>query len=464
MRKLLFCLTAVCHCAACMSAAPVDEAKKLYLSGDYEAAVSRLEALRKTSPRDGNVNYYLGASLAALNRGDEAVEPLEMAETRGVTDASRLLAQLAFSRYDVDSADKHLGKWETKLSKNRNADTSPIDEMRSRVVMMRNMLQRVERVEIIDSINVAETDFFTHYRMSPEAGRLLTPAEADVYARTVVYTPQNRREMIWAETDTAGMATLMSAQILDDGTIDNAAPLQGDFSEGGDADYPFLMPDGTTLYYAATGAGSLGGYDIFLTRRSDDGYLQPQNIGMPYNSPFNDYMLAIDETSGIGWFASDRSQIPGQVTIYVFVPSQTRVNYDPDDIELSRLARITSIIDTQDQDTDYSELRDRIASIAEGGSKRSQAMQRFNIAMGNGKVYTSLDDFQNVQARRAMVDLISIDAKIKDLADKLDDSRRRYGRGDKSVSGDILDMEAQIEYMREQRVELSNKVIRLETK
>ena len=71
------------------------------------------------------------------------------------------------------------------------------------------------------------------------------------------------------------------------------------------------MSDGITLYYASDGEGSLGGYDIFVTRYdSENGnYLRPDNIGMPFNSPANDYMYAIDEFNNIGWFASDRYQL-----------------------------------------------------------------------------------------------------------------------------------------------------------
>ncbi len=60
---------------------------------------------------------------------------------------------------------------------------------------------------------------------------------------------------------------------------------------------PFFMSDGVTLYYANDGDESIGGYDIFISRKGEDGFLQPQNIGMPYNSPYDDYMLAIDEVT-----------------------------------------------------------------------------------------------------------------------------------------------------------------------
>lgn len=462
MRFIIVCLLALGIGALQLGAAPIDEAKKLYKDGHYKEAVTQLTKLRKASPRDGNVNYYLGASLMELGRNGEAVAPLKTAEERGVTDASRLLAEIALDSYDVDAAEKHLDTWEDKLAKGKKKSPAELDEMRSRIVMLRNMLQRVEKIEIIDSITVDQFDFFTHYRLSPEAGRILLPEDVDVKARTMVYVPQNKSEMIWAECDSTGFSSLVSASILDDGTLDSPAPLKGEFSEGGDADYPFLMPDGMTLYFAATGESSLGGYDIFMTRRSDDGFLQPQNMGMPYNSPFNDYMLAIDESTGAGWFASDRSQIPGKVTIYVFLPSQTRVNYSPDDPKLLDRARINSIAETQTSDA--TAMRKRIASIEEGAALRNRNARPFVLSMGNGKVYTSLDDFKNPQARREMSRLLKEERQIEAQSDRLEQLRERYAKGERKLADQILDAEAAIEFSRQNLAELRNKVIRLETK
>ena len=63
------------------------------------------------------------------------------------------------------------------------------------------------------------------------------------------------------------------------------------------ADYPYVLTDGITIYYASDGPGSMGGYDIFVTRynTNTDSYLMPENVGMPFNSPYNDYMYVIDE-------------------------------------------------------------------------------------------------------------------------------------------------------------------------
>ena len=54
----------------------------------------------------------------------------------------------------------------------------------------------------------------------------------------------------------------------------------------------------------------------------------PENVGMPFNSPYNDYMYVIDEFNDLGWFASDRYQPEDKVCVYVFVPNESKQVYD----------------------------------------------------------------------------------------------------------------------------------------
>ena len=56
-------------------------------------------------------------------------------------------------------------------------------------------------------------------------------------------------------------------------------------------------------------------------------------MGFPFNSYANDYMLVIDETCNVGWFASDRYQPEGKVCIYTFIPNESRNPYDYENTE-----------------------------------------------------------------------------------------------------------------------------------
>jgi hypothetical protein len=58
----------------------------------------------------------------------------------------------------------------------------------------------------------------------------------------------------------------------------------------GDEDYPYVTPDGRTLYFCSTKHGSMGGYDIFKATWNDkqEKWENPVNLGAPINSPFDD--------------------------------------------------------------------------------------------------------------------------------------------------------------------------------
>ena len=453
-------------------AAPVDEAKKLYFEGEYQQALEILEKLAKRTPRDGTVTYYLGASLHKLGRTDEAIQPLKVSEGRNVAVASELLTQIALDQYRVADAEAHMEKWESSAKKQRKELGESFNETSGRLVRMKNMMERVEKIEILDSIEIDSATFFTAYRLSAPAGRILPPEAINrlqgidgLNEVSAGYMPENNSEVLWAAKDDE-FWKIYSAGILDDGSMDHTTALPDNLAEGGNAMYPFLMPDGMTLYFANDGQNSLGGYDIFMTRRTegDNGqteYFQPQNMGMPYNSPYNDFLLAIDEASGLGWWATDRNQVPGKVTIYVFAPSQVRVNVEPDDSNIASLARLDNISLTRNPDTDYKAMLAKKLP-KESNQATSQTSPRFCIDLGGGRVYTHLSDFRSQQAKSAMLELLGRQARLRKHIEAEEKLRQQYRNGNKSVSQAILDSEEETTRMRAEIKQLRNSVARLE--
>lgn len=203
------------------SGAAIDDAKRLYREGAYTEALEKLRAIVKRSPRDGTANYYLGATLMALGEEEDALAPLKVAEGRGVADASRLLAIDAIDKYRTDDASEHLEAWEKTLKKGKKNVTLPdeLNELSSKVVQLRNMLERVEKIEIVDTLSIDSATFFNYYRISESAGKIL-PAE--VVRRlgagnitdelSTAYLPQNRSELIWSAADTSGVFKLYESR------------------------------------------------------------------------------------------------------------------------------------------------------------------------------------------------------------------------------------------------------------
>lgn len=466
MRYRLFSLFIFLSAVLTVLSATVEQAQTLYRQGDYQAALTQLQDIVRRSPRDGAVNYWLGATLLALGNDAEAEAHLTRANERNVVDAPGLLARIALNNYQPERAAEFIDIWRSRLQRNRRQIPPELEELASRAVRMNNMMQRVEKIQVLDSITLPREGFFRAYRLSSHAGKILPSesAEAMIQGATAhnstAFIPENRTELFWAQEDSAGTSRLFCADILDDGAAENMRPLPG--LEGTDMAYPFLMADGLTLYYADKGENSLGGYDIFLSRRDQSGnFLQPQNVGMPYNSPANDYMMAIDETTGLGWWATDRNAHPDSVTIYVFTPSEVRVNIEADNPALISLARLSDISLTRTPGTDASaELASRLQNL--DSETQAAATPLFILPVDANTVYTRLEQFRSPQARSSMTELMGAQAELETASEALDRLRAQFASGNTSVASEILNKEQDIAAMRRRITSLRNNVLRQE--
>ncbi len=81
---------------------------------------------------------------------------------------------------------------------------------------------------------------------------------------------------------------------------------------------PFIHPDNRTLYFSSDGHVGLGGYDLFVTRRDEKGnWSEPENLGYPLNTHYDEIGLIVNARGDRAYFASDR--MSGEVRdIYSF--------------------------------------------------------------------------------------------------------------------------------------------------
>lgn len=84
-----------------------------------------------------------------------------------------------------------------------------------------------------------------------------------------------------------------------------------------DEDAPYMLPDGFTLYFASQGHENMGGFDIFITTISEDGFWStPENLGYPINTTEDDvfYMPTPDEKNA--YYSSSKGLGLGEQDIY----------------------------------------------------------------------------------------------------------------------------------------------------
>jgi len=89
-----------------------------------------------------------------------------------------------------------------------------------------------------------------------------------------------------------------------------------DINTAGDEMFPYVSPD-NKLYFSSDGHPGLGKLDLFVATRSQ-GIIAIENMGIPFNTPQDDFGLVFMEDQESGFFASNRPGGKGDDDIYFF--------------------------------------------------------------------------------------------------------------------------------------------------
>lgn len=89
---------------------------------------------------------------------------------------------------------------------------------------------------------------------------------------------------------------------------------------------PFLHPDGHTLYFSSDKHMGMGGFDLFMSRRGDDGHWQtPVNLGFPINTSGDEINFFVAADGKTAFMSSEREGGKGGYDIYMFeLPEEIR--------------------------------------------------------------------------------------------------------------------------------------------
>lgn len=434
------------------SAQSQEQAKRLFTAGKYAEAKPAFQKLVKRYPKNGSYNYWYGACLYETGEADKCLPYLKLAAERDVREANRYLAMYYSDTYRFNESEE---SWETyfKLMEKAKKSTEPYQAAYDHASLGRQMMYSVKDITIVDSAIVEKAQFLSAYNMSKEAGTLTTFNQffnQQTQPEGIVYQTETKNKIYYSSA-TNGKMSLYNADMLTD-KWEKGKLLKG-IDESCNNNYPYIMSDGVTLYFAADGEESFGGYDIFITRYNSesDQFLRPENIGMPFNSPANDYMMVIDEFNNLGWFASDRNQPEGKVCIYTFIPDEAPSTLDKEqlsDEQLRSRAQLLSIKDTWKNNQEMQRAKQRIASVKYSDTDVKDVPKDFELVIDDFSTYHTLKDFRSPKARELATRWMQETKNLTSLSNQLEQKRTAYSHATanqrKSMKAGILDMEKRV--------------------
>ena len=456
-----YIFVAVFACFGCLAFGQSQtQARKWFAAGEYAKAKPVFAKLVKSNPKSGSLNYWYGVCLNETGEHDKALPYLQKAVDSDVENAYRYIGDYYLADGKYEEAIAHYDDYLEKVD--------PTDTMF--VVYTRKVekakhefkfYKRVEKVVYVDSIVVAKDKFLATYMLGTECGDIDATQNmlgGNISGESTAYRTEMRDKIYYSDVDATGcMRLFMCYKMLD--SWSNPIALNG--LPEGDSNYPFLLSDGVTIYFANNNSNGLGGYDLYVTRYNSetDRYLMAENLGMPFNSPANDYMMVIDEVNNLGWFATDRNQPEGMVCVYTFIPSETKeyYNYQEDCFEtIRRAAQIHSIAATQ---TDTKAIQKAQQTLFKLGleAQTEEKKNDFTFVIDDFTDYHSLDNFKSAEARQLYIDWTAKRESLNKLAQELEEKRERYlhssSNDRRKMADELLQMEKQFEQL---EVEVKN--------
>jgi len=325
------------------------------------------------------------------------------------------------------------------------------------------MLPNTDKLLVVDSMVVDKESFLKHLDLQNENGYVGIENDNAWFINAL------KNKKIYASGDSLSGRKLILAYYVNSKWEDRR-PISELNTLFSDINFPFLMPDATTLFFSAKGHNSIGGFDIYTTRLDVDngGFYIPDNYGLPYNSTANDYFLAIDERNNLGWLVSDRYQPEDKVCIYIFVPNKNRVKLAQEGFDnntIKKLAQLNSIQDTWNFGDKQEAMRnlERLRIQRNVGNKGRESV----LFIVNDKIkYTSLSQFKSNKSKQLFAKLEDNKQLVAKQKTELENLRIQYKQANKakqsSLKQDILFIEKQLmKYQLEQK-ELEQNIRELE--
>lgn len=442
----------VCVLGCCiLRGQTLEEAKKLYLEGHYAEALPIFQTEYLLNPTDASLNQWLGVCFYETGNESAAEKYLLYASQKKIPEAYLYLGELYTKRYRFDEAEKEFEKYQ-KIKRRDKEALARLEEKQAYANRLKRLIKRTEDVQIIDSLIVPKNKFLSAYHLSASSGSLIPMNEffRNYPNRTLpLFINEKKDKIYFSQQDSLqGLDICTMEKLLED--FGNQKVLPAPVNDKKDQAYPFVMTDGVTFYFASSGHNSLGGYDLYVTRYnvSSDSYLNPNQLNMPFNSPFNDYMMAVDEEKNVGWFATDRFLSKDSVCVYTFIPNrQVNLIESNDEKYLINRARILSIKDSWKTGVDYSSL---IAlAKEEQTSTRKEEKGDFEFIVDDRHTYYKLSDFKSPTARELYSKALRLQATLDRYQKELSVKRDQYAESNaaekNNLAASILSLEKETE-------------------
>ena len=450
------------------------EAEKAYWDSDYKKAVELYEAIVKKYPTSALYNHRYGVCLYETDQNLEKAEiHLKYAIKKGIKLSNFYLGKVYLKTFRFDEALDYILKYKETIKK-RDERMPEVIADQAAAEEGKRLISGIEDISILGYKLVSDSTFWKYYTLSKEAGTILLPEQLPVGmcdSASVGYMTERQDRFYFSCKSTRGtdLDIYSSNKWLKEWSVPKE--LNNDVNSEYNEEFPFLLSDGRTLYFSSDRPGGIGGYDIYVTRLNPNTntFLPPKNLGLPYNSPDNDYLFVTDDFQNTGFFATDRNCLKGEVALFCFTPNEYRKLVKNDNYTPSQLA-VKARLYPRDSILKDGENRFPIKRKTEQKKVVSKQMdisseKQINFVLNDSIVYFSMTQFVSDKAAGLFLLYQDTEKLLNEIKINLEGERRSLAQNPDDISPEvkdkIIDLEIKL-YQAEAKKESSLKEARIE--
>jgi tetratricopeptide (TPR) repeat protein len=396
-----------------------------FKSGDFEAAYPLYQKLLQQFPKDIKYNYYLGACMVETNRDiSQASKYLRFSSLKGAPkEVMFYLARANQLNYEFEEALLNYTKYLkaaglTATLKDRC--TTYMEECKTGTTMTGKIFD----LTILKSDTTATSNLLSHYKPSAEMGTVMKNGdffESGINPEGIMFlTERGDLAMYSSNAPDGKQYNLFKMEKLIDGWGEPV--LLGDaVNSKYDERYPFLLTDGVTLYFSSNRPGGLGGFDIYKATYNSENkaFNDVVNLGIPYNSPADDYFFVCDEFKNIAWFSSNRAATGDRVVVYCMKWDNSIVKNNVSDINQVKQAAMLIPSGLSGNGVD-GEVADNL------NENSSNDNAQFHFPVTDTLEYTRFEHFRSAEARTFFEKGFALTSQKDSLSKKMKEKRRIY--------------------------------------
>lgn len=322
----------------------------------FTQALSIYDELIKEYPRDPNIQYPLGICYLMGTRNiDKAIDYLTKASTANVPNMVYFfLAEALRQNYQFNEAIDYYRRF-TISGGSRDVKLKDVEPL---VTLCENgsfLTRYIFTPTVLDTKSLSSKDFYKYYSIAPSSGsftsipeNLLTATDKKMNHQSVMFYPKNPQVGDYVYYSSYGNSTSFGKDIFrikfqDDGYWSKPEVIGDVVNTFFDDDFPYMAPDGVTLYFSSKGHYGMGGYDIYKSVYNPKTRLwsTAENLGFPYNSPFDDFLYVVGDADSLVCFATNRNFMPDTVQLVLMKNEENPIRRSAkSNKELVSLARL----------------------------------------------------------------------------------------------------------------------------